>query len=709
MKKILTLFTMLLVTVSTLLAQAPSLSYQMIVRNQKTTQVGAFAPNDLVYSQSMNVYVAVVEATGNVAKVWAFTENGTGNGMIAPQATTNMNGMLSLTLSDYQPVELPAGYQIPTTVDATVKLKWFNEIEWQDAKVVLAIPEYGIMDTMEILPVPFAYKTFMKENITTPRIVKYIENATPEVDVAAVDEAITGNVPFMNALRDSVANAIKRNPGRTKELALYFIGLITPEDVENAADTVSQDVVEFVKDTVVKYIKNHRTEAYNLVKYYIGQTTKEDVSGFWNAAMNNEEVYEIAKMIVDSVNKYIKYHPELAVKTAKYIATHLTTEDVFTLQNFTKTNNPAAYDTAKSILNSLIDEFMAANDYQKNECHINLCELSDEINQYAQYRTVECPSFDATTPDNTNAPTKVRTNINKPDGFELKSDVYWYVLSFPNSVYPDTQVVATAHLNENTPYIEYEIPANLKGRMIVFKPMMKQNCKDLVTYGGTYTYNCTNCECPAIASFSYTSTAVGDLANYQGVKLTAKLTNSYNVSGIQYGFQVSTDDGAHWVNLNNKVNPALGTVGTDEFTFVDTIKMNYCDKQIKVRAYVTCNNQTTYSQEGSIKLRDLRLVISNDPANALTATNGIHISTQSYINEFDTDWPSVEQIVAKFGNEFGVSVVPEYKWYVNGVEQQNVQGNVYTPYVAGNEYKVTCSFSIFNSEPCVLEATYSQQ
>lgn len=705
MKKILTLFTMLLVTVSTLLAQAPSLSYQMIVRNQTTDSVGAFAPNDLVYNQSMNVYVAVVEATGNVAKVWAFTEHGTGNGMIAPQVTTNMNGMLSLTLSDYEPVALSADYQIPNTVNATVHLKWFNEIEWQDAKVVLAIPEYGIMDTMEILPVPFAYKTFMKDNITTPRIVKYIENATPEDDVAAVDEAITDNESFMNALRDSVANAIKRNPSRTKELALYFIGLTTPQDVEKAANAVSQDVVEFVKDTVVKYIKNHRTEAYNIVKYFIGQTTVEDVSDLWSAAIHSSEADDIVKMVVDSVNAYIARHPELAVKTAKYIATHLTTEDVFTLQNYTKTNNPAAYDTAKSILNSLIDEFMAANDYQKNECHINLCELRDEINQYAQYRTVECPSFAATTPDNTNA-AKVRTNINKPDGFTLKPDVYWYVLSFPNSLYPETEVTATAYLDATPPYIEYEIPTEMQGRKINIKPMMKQDCKDLVTYGEHYTYNCTNCECPAIASFSYTSTAVGDLANYQGVKLTAKLTNSYYESGIQYGFEVSTDDGATWEKLNNKVNPALGA---DGFTFVDTIKMNYCNKQIKVRAYVTCNNQRTYSQEGSIKLRDLRLVISNDPANALTATNGIHISTQSYINEFGTDWPSVEQIVAKFGNEFGVSVVPEYKWYVNGVEQQDVQGNVYTPYVAGKVYKVTCSFSIFNSEPCVLEATYSQQ
>lgn len=701
MKKILTLFTMLLVTVSTLLAQAPSLSYQMIVRNQKTTQVGAFAPNDLVYSQSMNVYVAVVEATGNVAKVWAFTENGTGNGMIAPQATTNMNGMLSLTLSDYQPVELPDGYQIPTTVDATVDLKWFKEIEWQDAKVVLAIPEYGIMDTMEILPVPFAYKTFMKDNITTPRIVKYIENATPEDDVAAVDEAITGNEDFMEALRDSVANAIKRNPGRTKELALYFIGLTTPQDVKNAANAVSQDVVEFVKDTVVKYIKNHRTEAYNLVKYYIGQTTKEDVSGFWSAAMNNKQVDTIAKMIVDSVNEYIKRNPELATKTAKYVVRHLTAEDVFTLQNYTKTNNPAAYDTAKGILNDLIDEYMAANHYQKVQCDVtNLCALMEEIEQFKEYGTVVCPTIGATTYTATNDELKTPfTNNGNANNIQA-----WYELTFPNSNYSTVLIQATVNGNE----ITATLPQEYKNRKISVRPKMKAECMDTETFGPATEIECQGqCECPNIASasFTHTSDAAGDLINYHGVVLKATMTNNYHQNtSDNCGFEYKDGNG-EWTELHNTNSPAV--LSNDGLTVSDTIKMNFCGKTILVRPYVKCGNDKFYGQYSdgvTITLRQFDLFISPESPvtgpTAFTVRNGIYIGS----DEFGTHWPSVEQIVEKYGNQYGVNVEPAYQWESTGYSQT---GKTVTISTSGN-YTVTCTIpALFNSnENCVLKKTF---
>lgn len=700
MKKILTLFTMLLVTVSTLLAQAPSLSYQMIVRNQKTDTVGTFAPNDLVYNKSMNVYVAVVEATGNVAKEWAFTGNGTGNGMIAPKATTNMNGMLSLTLSDYQPVELPDGYQIPTTVDATVELKWFNEIEWQDAKVVLAIPEYGIMDTMEILPVPFAYKTFMKRNITTPRIVKYIENATPEDDVAAVDETITGNVPFMNALRDSVANAIKRNPGKTKELALYFIGLITPEDVENAADTVSQDVMEFVKDTVVKYIKNHRTEAYNLVKYYIGQTTKEDVSGFWNAAMNNAQVYEIAKMIVDSVNEYIKRNPELATKTAKYVVRHLTAEDVFTLQNYTKTNNPAAYDTAKGILNDLIDDYMAANQYQKVQCDVtDLCALMNEIEQFKEYGTVVCPTIGATTYTATNDELKTPfTNNGNAQNIQA-----WYELTFPNSNYSTVLIPATVNGNEITAIL----PQDYKNRNISVRPKMTAECMDTETFGPATEIECqVQCKCPDIASFTHTSDAAGDLINYHGVVLKATMTNNYyQNTSANCGFEYKDGNG-DWAELKNTNSPAV--LSNDGLTVSDTIKMNFCGKTILVRPYVKCGNDKFYGQYSdgvTITLRQFDLFISPESPvtgpTEFTVRNGIYIGS----DEFGTHWPSVEQIVEKYGNQYGVDVEPTYQWESTNYSQT---GKTVTIETSGN-YKVTCTIpALFNSnENCVLEKTFS--
>ena len=362
MKKILTLLVMFLATASILTAQTPQprLNYQMIVRD---------ANNALVYNTTVSGTVNVIP-TGTTDPVYTmeFSEK------------TNMNGMLSIILvnqSDYMNLE---------------KIDWTNS----QFKVVIHDDNLNIsIDTiMDIYPVVYAYKTLMNDNITTPRIVKYINNSDVN-DVKDIDAAITGNTNFINALSDSVANAMKRNPGMVKQLAIYFLGKVTKQDVKNAFDTIDDATAKFIKDTIATYIKNHRDEAYSILKDYISQTTKDDVTGLWNAAMKSADADTIVKMVVDSVNEYIKRNPELARKTAFYVVKHLTAEDVFALQNFTKTTNPAAYDTAKAILNELIDTFMINNLYQqKNQCDItSLCDLKSQIDQFSEFGTTACPEF----------------------------------------------------------------------------------------------------------------------------------------------------------------------------------------------------------------------------------------------------------------------------------------------------------------------------
>ena len=129
MKKILTLLVMFLATASILTAQTPQLNYQMIVRDKSN--------NDLVVNTPVTgqVQVLTANATNNAAVyVKDFT------------STTNMNGMLTILL-DYQ-----NGY---TKLD---------EIDWTQAWFKVSIPAYGIDTIMEILPVPYAYKTFTKDN-----------------------------------------------------------------------------------------------------------------------------------------------------------------------------------------------------------------------------------------------------------------------------------------------------------------------------------------------------------------------------------------------------------------------------------------------------------------------------------------------------------------------------------------------------------------
>ena len=670
MKKILTLLVMFLATASILTAQTPQLNYQMIVRDKSN--------NDLVVNTPVTgqVQVLTANATNNAAVyVKDFT------------STTNMNGMLTILL-DYQ-----NGY---TKLD---------EIDWTQAWFKVSIPAYGIDTIMEILPVPYAYKTFTKDNITTPRIVKYINNSKVSA-VEAIDAAITGNTEFITALRDSVADVLKRHPGKVKELAIYFIGTVVPQDVENAAKAIKKDVAEFVKDTVADYIKSHREEAYNIVRYFIGETTVEDVTGLWNAAMKNANVDEIVEMVVDSVNKYIERHPELAVKTAKYIVTHLTAEDVFALQNFTKTNNKQAYDTAKGILNSLIDQYMEENKYQKVQCDITeLCDLMNEIEQFNLYGTVVCPTLGETSVSSQQFQTPI-SYLN-----QVQIENVWYEVSFPNSNYPSTTIDAQLAEGESIMKNAEIIPQEWAGRIFIVTPKMKAKCMDTETSGDATEYNCSNgtfCECPNIASFTHTSDAAADLINYHGIRLQATITNNYHNNSVSTcGFEYKEGNG-EWKELHNTNSPAV--LSNDKLTVTDTIKMNFCGKTILVRPYVKCGETKYYGQYvngETVTLRQFELFISPESpvtgATEFTVTNGIYIGS----DEFGTHWPSVETIVAKYGSIYGVNVEPEYKW--QGTNTNYSQNGKTVTISTSDTYKVTCTIpALFNSsENCVLEKEFS--
>ncbi len=681
MKKILTLLVMFLATASILMAQTPQLNYQMIVRNQKATDVTigekVFHANDLVYSTPVTGDVQVL--TGNTANSSAAYSYHFEN------VVTNMNGMLTIHL-----INLPN--QTP-----------LEKIDWTQSWFRVSIPACNIDTIMEILPVTYAYKTLANRDITTPRIVKYI-NGSGEEDVKRIDTAITQNEVFINALRDSVANAMKRHPGKVKELAIYFIETVVPQDFKDAAKAVNKDVAEFVKDTVADYIKNHREEAYNIVKYFIGQTTVEDVTGLWSAAIHGTQADAIVEMLVDSVNDYIGRHPELAKKTAFYVVKRLTSDQVFALQNYAKTINPGAYNAAKDIFDSIIDVCMNNSNYQKIQCDVaNLCDLKAEIDQFRDYGSKHCPVISSTefTATNNNLTTAITNNTDN-----VAINQCWYEVSFPNSNYPTETI--TASLNSNGTQMSAVFNSDWLSRKCIVTPKMKAACMDVETSGTAITINCqdNNCACPNIASFTHTSDAAGNLINYHGIVLTAELTNNYyNNQPTTCGFEYKEGNG-EWKELHNTNSPAV--LSTDQLTVTDTLKMDFCGKTLLVRPYVKCGNTKYYGQYSdgeTVTLRQFNLFISPvspvTGATEFTVTNGIYIGS----NEFGTHWPSVEQIVAKYGTGYGVNVNPQYEWK-NGdtVISQTKNATIGT----SGEYKVKCTIpALFNSSAsCVLEKKF---
>lgn len=666
MKKILTLLVMFLATASILTAQTPQLNYQMIVRDQN---------NKLVYNTTVSGTVNVI-TTGVTNPVYTknFSEK------------TNMNGMLTIILDNQSG---------PTNLE---------KIDWAHSQFRVVIGAYGIDTTMDIYPVLYAYNVFTDSNITTPRILKYIENSTVN-DVIRIDSAITHNEGFITALRDSVANAMKRNPNMVKELAIYFLASVTKEDVGMAYDTLDDQVVDKIAEKIAEYAKNHRAAAYDVLKYYVGQATVNDVAELWSSAMHNPNADTIIYMVVDSVNHYIALHKQWIKNAAKYVVEHVSVDDISGMYTFFKTNNNDTYEYMKGVLDSLINDYLVSNNYLSAKCGdeiITLCDLNAQIEQLQDNGFKACPSFGN---NMKNGDLTIETPIIPSAEVDLSQGVYYYEIYFPGTTYDTINLPVQLQTEGNNNFIAINI-GDWATRTVVVRPAMKQKCMDVVTYGKYDTTKCEqDCELPVIASFTQTGTNVAALNQNHGVALTAKLTNNYYTNAqMPRGFQYSIDNGTTWEPMQHTVYDA------DGLTFSDTIKMDLCGKSIQVRAYVDRgNHDTNFSQTATIQLRELRLVVTpENPVLAnnsveLTATNGIHISTQSYIDELGTEWPSVEQIVAKYGSEFGVNVVPTYTWTGTNT---NFSSNANPVQVdAADTYTVTCSFSIFNSAPCVLTKT----
>ncbi len=679
MKKILTLLVMFLATASILTAQTPKLNYQMIVRNQKATDVTiggkVFHENDLVYSTTVTGTLKVLTNSSAVYEQ-NFAE------------ATNMNGMLTIILDN--------------TNTQNTRLE---KIDWANSKLCVIISDLGINDTTEILPVPYAFNVFTDSSITTARIVAYIEKETTGALAAdSIFDAAESNEDFMEEATLRVANILKQNPGMVKELAIYFLHKVTAEDVQMAYDTLD-DNIDYIVNKIANYTKQHKTTVYDVVKYYLGNATVNDAKALWSAAMNNQYSDTIIYMIVDSVNHYIAQHKQWIKNTAKYVVTHVDIDDVAGMHTLFKTSNNATYEYMKSVLDSLINDYLVKNHYATAKCGdqvITLCDLKEQIDQLREYGFKTCPAFGN---NNKTQYPSVSTPITlSEDVTELSHNTadYWYELTFPGTNYPsETVAINNLNLTNNTISASLENYAN---RTVVFRPAMKQKCMDVVTYGKYDTAQCTStvCQLPEIASLDITGTSVAELASNHGVALTAKLTNTY-YNNMQYGFRYSVNDGQTWTNMTTTVT------STDGLTFSDTIKMNLCGKNIKVQAYVTVDNYTD-SEDTTFKLRDIWLDF--DPAAVdntytspvtLTAQNHIAISTQAYINALGTNKPSVEQIVAKYGAEFGVNVVPTYTW--TGTNTNFTSNNKTVQLNAPDTYNVTCSFSIFNSAPCVLTGT----
>ena len=626
MKKILTLLVMFLATVNILLAQTPKLTYQIVVRDQA---------NNLVVNQELTAMVTI------------------GGHQIQRTATTNMNGMLVLTLEE----------------EATTT-PWMQDIDWSNATINVRIENQALNvnvdKTLPVYAVPYALLAADNDDaLTTAEIVRYLKNVPVDEFDQVIDAFWTNDAQPQNIstyLQDTVIKYIKANVGAVRNLTLYYVGKLDADNTQEAYDAVSDEVKDAIAQKVGEVAKNHKDAAVEIAVYYLSNATENDINGVINTLSQNEAAKEIMAAAVDSVVDYIINHQDLVISIGKAMvdAVEITQEQMETILDYVRANEPV-YEAIKDILNSCIYAYLDTNfrAVSDSSCHpVDICALRDQILWARSQRHTSCPEISEVQLNGINSEivlTSLTTSftmsssfINNKGNVDLTGAEYKFIATFPNSKYEPVTFNGT--YDDATHTFSYEVTGSemnlFWGRKAEITAMVTGlRCKALTVENNTpalvksQTY-----ECPQFASFSHTDPGkAATLGKNEGVILKAELKSNYGTI-TERGFVIARVDGQ---------TDTLKSTVTSSLAFSNKLDMIYCGQTLTVYAYVKCGDEMHYSETSTFELRGVTVTLASsanswktgDDPIVLTAGNVFPISTQMFCDALGTCNPSVEQIV----------------------------------------------------------------
>lgn len=667
MKKILTLFAMLLVTASTLLAQTPKLSYQMVVRNNEAQKVDKFNQKDLVYSTELTGNINILVATnGNYAP--AASGNFT--------ATTNMNGMLSLTI---------VGSDDQTQGNGIVKLnKKLRDINWNQAKIVVGISTYGIKDTMPVYPVPYALSALNHDStLSTKAICLYISESTVE-DVDTIYKTIMANNELHEAIDSAIVFYIKNNRTAVKNLIFHFLGQLNTDDLNEAYAEYKKNkqLDSALVDTIKNYIINHPQIAKDIFLTYVSQANANDVKSVFNAIDENPNADQIADTMVTIIAKYLTTHKDLVWRGVKKVMNTITVDEMDVAFQYLKgqydgnlTENTIIYTTMRDTLDKLIQKFLDDSLYITcKDCDtVDLCQLLARIVSLENSEFISCPELGKldSIPGNSNPGTTnyvyTLTDTLKNNAFHVNipvnKDSLMFVLTYPGTQYkPDT--IAASLVQDSVMQAEVDFQDYTeKGQKIDVKAVFKARCIPSPQTSNTLHF-VFPLECPQVDTLyliaEYNKAA--NLKKYSGIQLTGRVNYNYPEKIDSVGFIVEYKD---YDGVSTKSDTLLVNKEkiTNQNLFVDTLDMSYCSKTVTVKGFVKCDGEIHATGEGSdwgeselnFKVRGPELhILSSDPNNeyhafadpiVLVARDSFEVGTGASVCSLSVGKHRIEEIV----------------------------------------------------------------
>lgn len=291
MKKILTLFVMLLCGWSIVSAQAPVFGYQAVVRN---------ADNELVANATVDVAIQVVGENQQVL----YTETKQG-------LHTDTLGMLSILVGNSTNSLADIDWSKATTIRATVTAN--------GNPIVVETP---------VLAVPYALKS-ASSKLTTEQIVAYLsDTATTIDDYKEIMDSLVNNAESHGELWQIIKNKfvqyLKENKDKAVDVAKYYLANADVNDVNELYNVVKNkpEVVAAAVNLAKQHALANKEYALEVLEAYLNDMTTAEVDEVYNAIMTHEE------QLLPYLVEFAKQHRALAFNTVNYFLNTASAQEV---------------------------------------------------------------------------------------------------------------------------------------------------------------------------------------------------------------------------------------------------------------------------------------------------------------------------------------------------------------------------------------------
>ena len=312
MKKILTLFVMLLCGWSIVSAQTPAFGYQMVVRN---------ADNELVTGTDVTLTIAVLSGA---EELYSETK----------QATTDDLGMLGVLVGTVTPADFAAiDWSVADTISTTVSIDGEDDL-------VFKTP---------IQAVPYALQA-AKTTLTTDQIVNYLSDPETTIDdYAQIMAAVVANTPmegeFWQKIKNRVVNYLKNRKDKAVEITAAYLTQASPNDAGTLYSQLTDEVKAKIMDLAKQSAMENKAFAMEVVVAYLPSVTTDDVDDVVQHvtdriedALTDDEKTELRAELIQRAVPFAKNHLDLAVSAANYFLGNVTGTQVNSALNVFKSS-----------------------------------------------------------------------------------------------------------------------------------------------------------------------------------------------------------------------------------------------------------------------------------------------------------------------------------------------------------------------------------